>query len=114
MNFENANLICIFSFSGEKLIQRIHKFLLGMFSGDRPGFHERLFFQMAATDCDNKLVVGDFNVALYPNFDTLNYSEIRCPNAREKILDKMGEGGFIDIFRQKFPDKINFLLEMYR
>ena len=60
-------------------------------SGDRPGFFERLFFEMAATDCDHKLVVGDFNVALNPSLDTLNYSEIRRPNARVKILDKISK-----------------------
>ena len=80
-------------------------------TGDRPGFFERLFFEMAAIDCDHKLAVGDYNVALNPTLDTLNYSEIRRPNAREKILDKMGEGGFIDIFRQNFPDKKTFSWE---
>ena len=80
-------------------------------SGDRPGFFERLFFEMAATDCDHKLVVGDFNVALNPSLDTLNYSEIRRPIARVKILDKMNEGGFVDIFREIFPDKKVFSWE---
>ena len=85
--------------------------IYGPSTGDRPGFFERLFFEMASINCDYALCVGDYNVALNPNLDTLNYSEIRRPNAREKILDKMEEGGFVDIFRQKFPQKKTFSWE---
>ena len=69
---------------------------------------------MASINCDHKLAVGDHNVALKPDLDTLNYSKIRRPIAREKILDKMEEGFFIDIFRQKFPHKKNIILGKYR
>ena len=48
-------------------------------------------------------MVGDFNVAPNHEIDTYNYVDIRRPNARKMLLDKMEEGGYIDIFRFRCP-----------
>ena len=47
--------------------------------------------------------VGDWNIALDPTLDTLNYQDIRNPRARLQLLDKMAEFGLIDIFRELNP-----------
>ena len=83
----------------------------GPSDADRPGFFERLFFEMAAVPCNHKFAVGDFNVALNHDKDTINYTDVRRPNARAKILDKIEEGGFVDIFRARYPQKLLYSWE---
>ena len=70
---------------------------------DRPGFFQRLFYELALINSNFQIVVGDFNVALNHDQDTLNYVDIRRPNARKMLHDKMAEGGFVDIFRHRNP-----------
>ena len=47
--------------------------LYGPSSADRPGFFERLFFEIASQSCDHIVATGDFNVALNHEMDTANY-----------------------------------------
>ena len=58
---------------------------------------------MASQICDHKIIVGDFNVAINHEIDTFNYTGVRRPNARACLLEKMEEGGFMDIYRANNP-----------
>ena len=87
--------------------------LYGPSSADRPGFFERLFFEMASQSCDHIVATGDFNVALNHEMDTLNYEGVRRPNARACIKEKMEEGGYIDIYREKNPTGKRFTWERW-
>ena len=60
---------------------------------------------MNDTDEDNthKLTVGDFNVALNHEADTVGYLHIKNPNSREILIRKMNLCNLIDIWRERNP-----------
>ena len=80
-----------------------HEFVVygiyGPSDGDRPNFFESIFNKCAMDTERFKLLAGDFNVPLNFNRDTLNIINDSRKRARGKILEKMEDLGFKDIYR---------------
>ena len=55
-------------------------------------------------DNEYYILLGDFNLALRPDIDTVNYMSINNPRAREKLLEIMEDLKLIDYFRVLNPD----------
>ena len=50
------------------------------------------------------VICGDYNIALKPDIDTFNYTNINNPKAREKLLEIMEDMKLVDYFRILNPD----------
>ena len=75
-----------------------------------PNYDDPEFFDMVTetfTEFDNKyfILCGDFNLALNPSLDTLNYRGINNPKARVKLLEVMEDLQLLDYYRILNPDK---------
>ena len=71
---------------------------------DEPQFYaNEAFKKLSDWNPNHAIFVGDFNVALDPSIDTLNYHTVNNPRARAKILEKMSEQGLIDVYRELNP-----------
>ena len=75
-----------------------------------PNYDDPEFFDMVTetfTEFDNKyfILCGDFNLALNPSLDTLNYRGISNPKARVKLLEVMEDLQLLDYYRILNPDK---------
>ena len=77
-------------------------------NSDSPDFFQNLWLKLNNFGINNILVGGDFNVAIDPHKDTLNYQSVRAPRARREIVDALSFGGFCDPFRKIHKDKIDF------
>ena len=66
------------------------------------------FFNTIMDDTDedkytHKLTVGDFNVALNHEADTVGYLHINNPDSRELLITKMNLCNLIDVWRECNP-----------
>ena len=63
-------------------------------------------------DMDNLyfVICGDYNIALKPDIDTFNYTNINNPKAREKLLEIMEDMKLVDYFRILNSDSKCFTL----
>ena len=74
-------------------------------NGDAPTFYENEVFRKIETwDPQYSIFVGDWNLVLDQNVDTLNYQSVNNPLARLEIIKKMAEHNLVDIFREIHPD----------
>ena len=64
-------------------------------------FSKTIFDDLLDSNYDVSIMVGDFDVALDHNKDTLGYLHINNPNTR-RFIDRMNM--MTDIFRHKHPD----------
>ena len=68
---------------------------------DNPLFYsDEAFKKLSEWNPSHAIFVGDFNIALNPTIDTLNYQSNNNPRARLKLLEKIEEHGLIDIYRE--------------
>ena len=71
---------------------------------DEPNFYtNETFKRMNEWNPSYAIYAGDWNIALDPNIDTLNYQTENNPRARSELLNKMAELDLIDIFRELHP-----------
>ena len=76
---------------------------------DNPAFYsEEVFEQINAWNPNYAIYAGDWNIALNPNLDTLNYYFHSNPRARAELLNKMAEHSLIDVFRELNPTDKTF------
>ena len=74
-------------------------------NGDAPTFYENeVFKKIEIWDPQYSIFVGDWNLVLDQNVDTLNYQSVNNPLARLEIIKKMAEHNLVDIFREIHPD----------
>ena len=71
---------------------------------DSPEFFEAI--RDILIDLDNLyfVICGDYNIALKPDIDTFNYTNINNPKAREKLLEIMEDMKLVHYFRILNPD----------
>ena len=67
---------------------------------DEPQFFENLFNIIESLDTKNLIIVGDWNLVIDFELDTLNYKKNNNIKAREKTLHYMEKLDLIDIWRQ--------------
>ena len=78
-------------------------------NGDAPTFYENeVFKNILNWDPQYSIFVGDWNLVLDQNIDTLNYQSVNNPLARLEILKKIAEHNLVDIFRELHPDSKKF------
>ena len=71
---------------------------------DSPSFYkEELFKRITDWNPSFTIYVGDWNIALDPNLDTLGYNAVNNPRARQELLKKMDELNLIDAYRNLNP-----------
>ena len=71
---------------------------------DEPNFYsEEVFSRLTAWNPNHAIHVGDWNIALQPTLDTLNYQTLGNPRARAQLLDKITDLGLVDVFREFRP-----------
>ena len=71
---------------------------------DDPAFYsDEVFKKLNEWNPSYAIYAGDWNIALDPNLDTLNYNNYNNPRARAQLLNKMAEFGLIDVFRELHP-----------
>ena len=71
---------------------------------DDPEFFDKTCFsKLDYWNPNYAVIVGDWNVALNPDLDTVNYSQNNNPRARSAIKEKMLELDLVDIFRELNP-----------
>ena len=73
-------------------------------NGDSPTFYENeVFEKIVSWNPHHSIFVGDWNLVLDQNLDTINYQTTNNPLARLELLKKMSEHNLIDIFRELHP-----------
>ena len=75
---------------------------------DSPEFFEALHDILIELDNLYFVICGDYNIALKPDIDTFNYTNMNNPKAREKILEIMEDMKLVDYFRILSPDSKRF------
>ena len=76
---------------------------------DYPEFYENKVFEKIQTwNPDHSIFLGDWNIALDKNMDTLNYQTVSNPNARTELIRKITENHLVDIFRDINPTEKKF------
>ena len=63
-------------------------------------FYDDVFSLEDSWQFDHSIYVGDWNLVMDFQKDTLNYQNVNNPNARNKVLGKMEQFGLVDIWRQ--------------
>ena len=98
---QEGNLLAVLiEFESKKIL------LQGVYgpNSDFPEFYKYQAFQKISDwNPNHTILVGDWNVALDFNMDTLNYSTQCNPNSRAEILKQMEELNLVDIFRELKP-----------
>ena len=78
-------------------------------NGDSPDFYENeVFKKLDSWNPHHVIFVGDWNLVMEQNIDTLNYQNANNTLARLEIIKKMSEHNLIDIFRELHPTKKSF------
>ena len=78
-------------------------------NGDAPMFYENeAFSKIEFWDPHHSIFVGDWNLVMNQNIDTLNYQTVNNPFAKREVIKKMAEHNLIDIFRELHPDTKTF------
>ena len=67
-------------------------------------YSEEVFKRLTAWNPHHAIYTGDWNIALGPAIDTLNYQSHVNPRARSQLIDKISELGLIDVFRMFYPN----------
>ena len=76
---------------------------------DDPNFYSVECFQkLQQWNPDFAILAADWNIALDPTMDTLNYHNNNNPRARIELIDKMSELDLIDVYRELNPNVKNF------
>ena len=76
---------------------------------DDPNFYsEECFKKLIEWKPNFAVFAGDWNIALNPTMDTLNYNNNNNPRARTELINKISELDLIDIFRDLHPLKKKF------
>ncbi|MEM6816943.1 MAG: reverse transcriptase domain-containing protein, partial [Bacteroidota bacterium] len=75
---------------------------------DSPEFFENLKENITNLGNECCIIVGDWNLLLDPKIDCINYKSINNPNARNKVLDIIGDLGLVDVWREYNPEKRMF------
>ena len=105
-NDENGNILGILlEYESRKIL------LEGLYgpNGDAPMFYENeAFSKIEFWDPHHSIFVGDWNLVMNQNIDTLNYQTVNNPFAKREIIKKMAEHNLIDIFRELHPDTKTF------
>ena len=71
---------------------------------DVPSFYaDEVFKRLTTWNPSFAVYVGDWNLALNPQMDTLNYQQVNNPKARDELLEKMEENDLFDVFRTLHP-----------
>ena len=69
-----------------------------------PSFYaDEVFKRLTTWNPSFAVYVGDWNLALNPQMDTLNYQQVNNPKARDELLEKMEENDLFDVFRTLHP-----------
>ena len=73
-------------------------------NADNPNFYEtEVFNKIEEWNPHHAIFVGDWNLVLDKNLDTLNYQSVGNPRARDTVIDKINELDLIDIYRKLNP-----------
>ena len=71
---------------------------------DDPNFYSNECFEkLQVWNPSFAIYAGDWNIALNPTIDTLNYNNFNNPRARKELLDKIAEVELMDIYRELKP-----------
>ena len=71
---------------------------------DDPNFYSNECFEkLQAWNPSFAIYAGDWNIALNPVIDTLNYNNFNNQRARRELLNKIAELELIDIYRELKP-----------
>ena len=93
----NGNVLCILvEYENKRII------IEGIYgpNGDSPRFFEtETFSKIEIWNPHHSIFVGDYNLVLEQNLDTMNYQHINNPLARAELVKKMSEHNLLDIFR---------------
>ena len=105
-NDQNGNILgLLIEYEGKRIL------LEGLYgpNGDSPLFYENeVFGKIEVWNPHHSIFVGDWNLVMEQNIDTLNYQTINNPLARGEIIRKMAENNLIDIFRELHPTAKTF------
>ena len=71
---------------------------------DQPNFYIDMFNIIENLDTKNLILVGDWNIVMNYELDTLNYKKNKNPRSREFFLEYMERLDLIDIWRQTHSD----------
>lgn len=58
------------------------------------------------------IIVGDWNVVLNPDLDTMNYLHVNNPRAREAVIQLMNELNLFDVWRVFHPTGVQFFVTL--
>ena len=72
---------------------------------DSPNFYTCLRDYLTEFENRSIIMCGDFNLVLQPEKDSKGYIHTNNPNARNEVLDIMGDLNLVDIWRLLYPDK---------
>ena len=102
----NGNVLCILvEYENKRII------IEGIYgpNGDSPRFFEtETFSKIEIWNPHHSIFVGDYNLVLDQNLDTMNYQHINNPLARAELVKKMSEHNLLDIFRELNPSRKKF------
>ena len=77
-------------------------------NSDNPNFYRYVLEQVKLFSNEYYLFGGDWNLVLNPDVDTHNYVNVNNPNARDAVLDIIGELDLVDIWRDHNPELVNY------
>ena len=66
-------------------------------------YSDEVFKRLSDWNPRHAIYAGDWNIALDPALDTLNYETISNPRAKAQLLSKMSELGLVDAYREFHP-----------
>lgn len=75
---------------------------------DVPNFYKELTDEVEIFENDNIIACGDWNIALDPEMDTVNYLHDNNTNSRTNLKDMIQQLNMIDIWRASNPDKKDY------
>ena len=77
-------------------------------NSDNPDFYKLILQQIKCFNNKYYIFGGDWNLVLNPDIDTHNYVNVNNPNARDEVLEIIGELDLVDIWRDHNPDLHNY------
>ena len=105
-NDGEGNLLCLLiEYEGKKII------LEGLYGPnlDCPNFFKNEVFQRIDDwNPHHSIFVGDWNLVLNQNNDTLNYQSTNNPLAKNEVIRNMNQHNLIDVFRELHPNAKTF------
>ncbi|KAJ8028408.1 LINE-1 retrotransposable element ORF2 protein [Holothuria leucospilota] len=75
---------------------------------DRPSFFHEIQEVVEDFNTVHCIIVGDWNVVLNPDLDTMNYLHVNNPRAREAVIQLMNELNLFDVWRVFHPTDVRF------